>query len=551
MKYKHYLAGLAFLGLLAGCNEDFLDRPPIDTVVDANFYQSDAQILAGTAPLYNLVWFQYNDKASHGIGDARGGLLFSGSYQLENIQMNTTGNTGENGTSWRSFYNIVGQSNTIMKNINTYAGEGVSENMKLHGIGEARFMRGMAYSYLVQNWGEVPIIANNTTLLTDTSIARNTVESVWEFIIRDIRYATKVLPPTAVQTGRLTKWAAEGMLAKMFLTRAGVGQSGTRNQSDLDSAAYYAKRVIDNSGKSLMPNYEDLFKTANNNNQETLFALQWKYDGDWGTQNSVQAFLAYGSSITGFGDGWGGDIGASKWALQQYEDLAGDKRRKATYMLPGDHYSYIHEEVDDPAKPGAKKIVELDVKTDNNGTGTFRSRAHIKKYVVGRPEDNGGRVTQQHTEIQSYMLRLADVYLIYAEALMGNAGSTTNAEALTYFNMVRARAGLQPLTAITWEDIHKERILEFAMEGQAWYDFVRLHYYNPTLAYSKLSSQDRGNFTITPNQKLEATSWILTDVGTNQRTYPVSNINFVLPIPTDELSRAPNLRKTPVPYQFE
>jgi hypothetical protein len=416
-------------------------------------------------------------------------------------------------------------------------------------------MRGLAYSYLVQNWGEVPIIENNLTLLTDTTISRNTVESVWQFIIRDMRFAAEALPAAPVQRGRLTKWAAEGMLAKMYLIRSGVGMTGTRRQSDLDSAAYFAKSVIDNSGRSLMTNYEDLFKTQFNSSQvdpnsETLFALQWRYDGNWGTQNSVQAYLAYGSSITGFGDGWGGDIGASKFMLEQYEDLSKDKRRKASFMLPGDQYSYIHEEIDDPDKPGAKKIVELKVRTDNNNNAAFRSRAHVKKYVVGRPEDNGGRVQQQRTDISTYMLRLADGYLIYAEAVLGNNASLAGGEALTYFNAVRRRAGVEPKSTITWEDIHKERLLEFAMEGQAWYEFVRLHYYNPQLAYQKLSNQDRGNFTVTPNDKANPTAWTLTPIGTGQRRYPVGLNNFVIPIPDSELSRAPNLRKPAVPYQF-
>ena len=552
MNHKKIYAGLLALLLLAGCSQEFLDRPPLDSVVDANYYQDPAQLLAGTAPLYNVVWFSYNDKASHGIGDARGGILFSGSYQLENIQMNTTGNTGENGSSWRAFYNIVSQSNAVINNVSKYTPESVAENLKLNALGEARFMRGLAYAHLVQNWGPVPIIVNNNVVLTDTTMARNTEESVWEFIIRDIRYASKVLPLSPPQPGRLTKYAAQGMLAKMFLTRAGVGMTGTRRQADLDSAAYYARQVIDNSGKSLMPNYEDLFKTANNNNQETLFALQWKWDANWGGQNSVQAYLAYGSSITGFGDGWGGDIGASLHLLEKYENLSTDKRRKATFMLPGDRYNYISEMVDDPAKPGSKLIVPLHVKTDNNGQGATRGRAHVKKYVVGLPSDNGGKIGQQRTEIQTYFLRLADVYLIYAEALLGNAAATSDVEALKYFNAVRKRAGLPERTSITWEDIHKERLLEFAMEGQAWYEFTRLHYYNPTEAYTRLSAQDRGSFNITPNNKDNATSWTFTPNDNGRpRTYPVNANNFYLPIPATELSRAPNLRKEPVPYPFQ
>lgn len=543
---RNILAGVAALSLgLSGCSDEFLDRPPLDAIVDANFYQNDDQILAASAPLYNIVWFAYNDKASHGIGDARGGILTSGSYQLENVRFNTTGETPENGAAWRAFYNVVAQSNSLINNIESFAGEDVTDRIKNHGLAEGRFMRGLAFSYLVQNWGAVPIITNNTTLLQDTTLTRNTEESVWQFIIKDIRFAAENLPESSVQTGRLNKWSAEGLLAKMYLTRAGV--SGSRNQTDLDSAAYFAKRVIDNSGASLMEDYEDLFKMANNNNEETLAALQWTYNagqaGAWGAQNSVQAFLAFGSEITGFGDGWGGDIGASKWMLDLYEDYTFDTRRKATFMFPGDHYPYITQ------VPAGGTAQELRVPArSNDGARDYNGRAWVKKYVVGRPEDNDGKVVQQGTEINTYILRLADVYLVYAEAILSKDPS----EALTYVNLVRERAGVSPLTSVTWEDIFEERMREFAMEGQAWYEFTRLHYYNPELTYQILSEQDRGTFRIYPDKLPDPTLWDveIPDDDTSPRFFNVNASNFLIPIPSSELSRAPNLRKPPVPYDF-
>lgn len=547
---------IAVLMLFAGCSEDFINQPPQDSIVDANFYKTSEQVLAGSAPLYNVVWFAYNDKASHGIGDGRGGVLTTGSYQLENIQFKTTGITGENGNAWSAFYNTVGQANVLISNINKYSGEDVPEDIKQHAIAEARVMRGLAYSYLVMNWGPVPIITDNNTLLQDTTITRNTVESIWEFICRDIRYGTMHLPETPVQPGRLTKYAAEGVLAKMYLTRAGLGRTlGNRDQTYLDSARILAKDVIDNSGASLMGDYEELFKTKNDNNSESLFALQWVYDGpDWGSQNSVQAFLAYSSAITGFADGWGGDLGASLYMLKKYDGLVSDGstpdlRRKATFMLPGDHYTYIHmSKLDDDGNP-INPAPELDVPVGSSG---YNTRAWVKKYVVGRPEDNDGQVTQQHTGNNTYMLRLADVYLIYAEAILGDDDNTSDAEALEYYNRVRQRAGLSTKTNITWADIFKERQLEFAMEGQMWYDFVRLSYYNPQGAYDSLSQQDRGFYRITPDQEENATKWTIAidATSTQPRFYEVDDGNFRLPIPSSELSRAPNLRKEPVPYVF-
>ncbi|UPK68533.1 RagB/SusD family nutrient uptake outer membrane protein [Chitinophaga filiformis] len=542
--YNKYLITFICLVALSACSKDFLNRPPEDAIVDVNFYKSSDQVLAGTAPLYNIVWFAYNDKASHGIGDGRAGVLMSGSYQVDNIRMQTTDVTPEVYSSWTAFFNVVAQSNMVINNLTKYTASSVPENVKQAGIAEGRFMRGLAYSYLVQNWGPVPIIVDNNVLLTDTSITRNTIESVWEFIIRDMRFAAQSLPAAPLQKGRLTKWAAEGMLAKAFLTRAGI--SGSRNQSDLDSAAWYANDVIVNSGAALMSNYEDLFMMKNNNNSESLFALQWKYDGDWGTQNSVQAFLAFGSEITGFGDGWGGDLGASLDQLQLYR--IDDKRRKGTFMFPGDHYSYIHQSVDDPNNPGKKIIQELQVPWNFVGTERYNTRAWVKKYVVGRPEDNDGKVTQQHTEMNTYMLRLADVYLVYAEAVLGNSPSTSDAKALQYFNAVRTRAGVPAKTSITWDDIYVERRLELAMEGQAWYDIVRLHYYNPSKAIALLNNQNRGTYRIVANAATNATSWTIT--SDTPAFYPVTESNFQLPYPAAEMTAAPNLRKPPVPYKF-
>ena len=89
---------------------------------------------------------------------------------------------------------VVGQSNLAIDNINKYAGDGVSDKVKKIAIAEARFMRALAYRFLVMNWGDVPIIENNLEQLNDTSISRNTVTSVWRFITREMRAVAEDLP---------------------------------------------------------------------------------------------------------------------------------------------------------------------------------------------------------------------------------------------------------------------------------------------------------------------------------------------------------------------
>lgn len=548
------LVALLPVALLGACSEDFLERPPKDSIVDAGFYQTDDQVLASTALLYSKVWFDYNDKASYNLGDFRAGTAFSAWNDRGNVFFNTTGNTPENGSAWRSFFIVVGQSNLAIQNILKYAGPSVSPAVKKHAIAEARFMRALAYRFLVMNWGAVPVIENNLTLLSDTTVQRNTPKSVWKFITGEMRQIAEDLPEKPVRVGRLTRWSAEGMLARFYLTRAGVeaSASGQRNQVFLDSAKYYAERVITLSGASLLPKYGDLFLYPYDNNAESLFSLQWVYSpGAWGTQNSTPAYLAYGPDIAN-GDGWGGDKGATWWVMQQYEGIKTvsetvlqgrtvDQRLKATFMLPGASYPEITQTI----PGGSQKLVFPFTGTDNNFIA-------IKKYITGKAADVGGQAAQQNYGHDTYMMRLAEMYLTYAEAVLGNNASTSDAKALQYFNQVHTRAGLSPVTGtLSFDQIFRERIVEFAMEGMAWYDLVSLHYYNPTKAYAILNAQDRGFFFTKPDRFPDPTSWTFTKTAwaTAERKIDANSGNFLLPIPSAELSQAPNLQKPAVDYQ--
>ncbi|MGE5521094.1 MAG: RagB/SusD family nutrient uptake outer membrane protein, partial [Candidatus Dadabacteria bacterium] len=402
--------------LLASCKKDFLEKPPLSSVVDANFYKNDDQVMAGTALLYSQVWFDYNDKAMYNLGDFRGGTAFSAWNDRGNVLFNTTGDNGENGASWRAFFNVVAQSNLFLYNLNKYGGSAVSANVRKTAIAEARFMRALAYRFLVMNWGPVPVIENNFDKLFDSSITRNTVPSVWRFITREMRAAAQDLPTTPMQEGRLTKWSAEAMLARFYLTRAGVeSNGGVRNQQFLDSAKYFANDVIVNGNRSLLKNYADLFKYPYDNNAESLFELQWVFSGSnvWGTNNSMPEYLAYNPEIS-FG-GWGGDKGATWWLVKQYDGfteqpdgtLKGrtlDQRLHETFMMPGFYYPEITKVSDK-----TKFIFPF--------TGTDQNFLNVKKYVIGSPIDLAGIASSQHYPNDTYMMRLAEVYLIYAEAV--------------------------------------------------------------------------------------------------------------------------------------
>ena len=548
LKYSMIFATVV---IVQSCKKDFLNRPPVDTTTSANFYSSDAEVLAGTAPLYNIVWFDYNDKAFLSFGEAHGGNLNCDDADRKGYISFSVPQTDDILPSgYGAFWKIVAQANLIMANI-TNASTTADEATKKMGLAECRFMRGLAYMYLASNWGPVPILYNNVTQLTDTTIKRNDLASVWKLIVMDFAYAAQYLPATPVQQGRITKWAAEGMAARAYLYRSGLNQAeGSRTQSDLDSAKYYAADVINNSGASLVPSYYDLFTHSYNStafataNPEALFSLLWMpTSSPWGVNNSFQAYVAFESSITQTGDGWGGAFGASSSLLQYYMAHPEDSvRRKATFMLPGDNYPEL-----DAANGGTAVPVG---NFNSAGTGdptTGNDHAYIKKYVIGSPEDNGGGARQAAYE-NTYMLRLAEVYLIYSEAILGNSSSTSDPTALKYFNAVRSRAGIETTTSITFDSVFQEKKIEFAFEGLAWYDWVRWYYFAPTKALNYFTNQNRGHYNIVYNTgSSNPKTYTVSYAGT---TYPVTPGTLYLPWPETELEIAPNLLAAPVPFDF-
>jgi len=189
-------------------------------------------------------------------------------------------------------------------------------------------------------------------------------------------------------------------------------------------------------------------------------------------------------------------------------------------------------------------------------TGTDFNYLNVKKYVIGSPKDLAGIAAQQAYPNNTYMMRLAEMYLVYAEAALGNAATLTDATGIQYFNKIRERAGLAPLAdgsgnprPITFDDIFSERMKEFAMEGMAWYDMVTIHYYDPSKAYGILNSQDRGLFFTKPDQMPNPTEWTFTKTSWfGERTITANSGNFRLPIPNAELSQAPNLGLPAVDY---
>lgn len=556
-----YWALATVLGMGATSCEDFLDRPTEDNYNVSNFYQNDEQCIQGVNYLYNSPWYDFQ-RGFIKIGEVMSGNMYWGSSPYLDFSVNGTDQDLINMSY--SLWAANGHANTVYSNLQA---ANASEAVKNQCMGECLTWKALAYFFLVRTFGDVPIVHdNNADLTSGTYNEKFKVKraNVYEYIVMTLEKAIELLPETAA-SGRIDKYCAEGLLAKVYLTKAGV--TGSLNADDLANAAKYAKDVIDNSGRSLLPVYSDIFRLKNNRSEESLIAWRWSSGRDpWTQQNTLQSDLAM-VGFDEFGDCWGGYGGPSVDLQLAFgvDVLANpdsrtdtDTRRQATMMLPGDVYSYFW--TDKGGFDYLKFIYDAEYGKGGPG-GTLQSPtgANNVKHLYGNANDHvegaGTSAQNMASSLATHILRLADVYLIYAEAMIGTGSSTTDASALAAFNAVRNRAipGAEPKTSITWDDVWKERRLELAGEGDRWYDYVRLAYYNPQKAIAELKAQKRNAFwglDALYKGYFESGQWVVDETSMMyDEDTPIPNANesiFTLPFPTEDVVFNENLMKDPI-----
>jgi hypothetical protein len=442
-------------------------------------------------------------------------------------------------------------------------------------MGECLLWKAMAYFYLVRTFGDVPIVHDNVAMIEDNSYNEQPKvqkADVYEYIVMTLEKAIELLPEKCAE-GRLDKFCAKGLLAKVYLTKAGV--SGSLNNADLQKAADYAKDVIENSGRSLEANYADVFKLEGNKSPENMIAWRWVVSSQWTSQNTFQSDLGM-TGIDEYGDVWG-EWGGPSVDLQDafgynvLDDPATrpdvDTRRKATLMSVGDVIPYLWRD-----KGGFDYMrFEYDNTYNPAAWGEHRSPTgcNVVKHLYGNNADHvtvlGTSAARMASSLCTPLLRLADVYLVLAEAKV-LMGQTTDADALKAYNAVHQRAipSATAETSLTFDKIWKERRLELACEGDRWYDFVRLAYYNSAKAINELKSQRRNqywNLNLMFKEYFKTGQWQLVnkdDDGKDQTAMyaspsdggdPIPNVtenSFTIPFPMEDLTFNPRLKDEPI-----
>ncbi|MGI4020920.1 MAG: RagB/SusD family nutrient uptake outer membrane protein [Janthinobacterium lividum] len=555
-KYKKYLIVVAGLtsAITTSCKKEYFDRAPLSQITLDNFYQTTDQVNASTNALYAAPWFGWSGKAGWSIADLSSGNGRTYSSDIINFQDFTVSGTNfEIAAAWNSLYIEVSQANAIINNLPAKVPASVDPTVVNNALGEAHLWRALAYFHLVRVFGPVPIIENTLDYVTSyQQVPRNPVTDIYKFIVNDLKFAEancfkKVRTGTGSANAHVSSGSASAMLAKVYLYMQDYPNARAEAEKVISSGEFKLYG-IDISGRT----FADLFRTSNNNNEESVIQLQWATNGQYGQGNPFQAAVAFSGVITGTGDGYGQM--APTFDLQDEYDPA-DARRKPTIMLPGDFYAEINAATGGYTLPA-----------DASSQGTH---AQVKKYIVGTPADNGGVGGRQAAANNTYMLRYADMYLIEAEAVMAGASSSSDPIALNAINTIRRRAGLGALTVINrWytvanpnytkygptpnanvpknlikDDILEERRREFAFEDDFFFDLMRLDGYNVTAhpkAIQYMAQQDRGT---SDNSN--------PPIRYGNQYLKVSDVNLVFPIPATEIAADPNLAQPPVPYVFK
>ncbi len=563
MKIAKILSITGLLGLSmfhTGCSDDFLEIYPESNYTGESFYSSDAAVLKAGEPLYNRAWFNFNRRAILGIGSYRANDAWNPYASAEFARFQTTALTPELIQAWSSLHLTVTMSNSILKDLNNNCTGSVSAEAKNRVLGEAYLMRATAYFYMVRTWGPCILFEDNDDVVLSPIRPLNPEEDVLRFIIRDLREAVRCLPETG-SNGRVSKYAAEAMLAKVLLAHSGWNKD-TRDESELNECITLCEDVIDHGGASLMEDYHELFRYQNNNNSESLIAMQW---GDplikaWGTYNALLSDLSFGDVCDV--NCWGNNVHPSPDMIEYFnQGVFGNERWTATYFTEDVHYPYI--------------------KSQSGGYTYDKKWLQVKKGVVGMKEDNDGKLASMASPLNTYILRLADVYLTHAEACLGNKPELTGGRGLESFNAIRRRAGVPTFDKVNFWEIVRERRMEFSMEYCNWFDMVTWYRWKPQEMLRFFNEeQHRGyelkkdcverinrndgsfklNYTIANYTVNGEQVWRYNPDGSDNPDFSLigfkphevvlTDANIFMPYPEADVLQNPYLSMDPVPYDF-
>lgn len=474
MKTLKYILLSCTMIALTGC-DDFLVETPKTSIEKEGVYNSLSSAKAALAGCYaSMAGYNYTGFNYFHVLNVTSGMGVSIKADDVNLTTMKILPTDVNMTNaYNGMYETIRVANDIIDGM--VESKITNEAEKNRITGEACFMRGLTYFNLVRMFGKVSLVTKPVTNYAEAQVPRTEVSKVYEQIISDLDAAYDMLPlPANKVEGHPHKYAAQALLAKVYLTMAGNDETSEYWQKAYDAAL----DVYQNGQYKLVRPYEKLFGSPNKNNEESIFEIQFSASVNSGrtTETTFPIGHPLMSNIATQGKSWG-KTRPTQLAFHQFEE--GDPRREASFVYG--QYTNIFE------SNANKKTVLLFPTTKKDGTKnkmTYKQGdseyAAWKKYY-----DPTMTATASNSNFVFY--RYADLLLVLAEA----ANEIGSADAATYLNEVLDRARdangngtiekdeVYPLPfegndkAAMRERIFRERLKELTGECDEWYTVRR------------------------------------------------------------------------------
>ena len=465
-------SGAVLLGMLlmvlSSCSGDLLQTQDRNRVTPDNFWRNASDAEKGINAVYGPL------PTVFGWGRFMGAILTihrgdivdvfpqASVYDVGIFSIPTTNPRVEDG--WRVLWDVVSRANRVLANVPDIE---MDEARRSEILGEAYFLRGLAYFYLQNMWGHIPLYTEPLGFEGLFEEGQAPPEDVWAHIKSDFQAAQERLPEAwpDSEVGRATWGAATAMLGKAHLY---TSSPGLLDSGDWAAAAEEFRKVIDAGRYELVDDYQHNFLEAYQNNAESLFEIQYESspNGNWGRSGN--------SSSPARGKGWEPDVAPPGYTSQQSVDVNdwvydlfmkeatvdGNVDPRAYASILWDYEgAMVYQDAFDEAFPG-----------DN------RDEIFVRKYLEFDRQTSLSPGSWWYSGNNYRMIRLADVLLMLAEAINESSGPT--AEAYDAINRVRGRANMPALAPGMSQDemrqaIRDERVLELSIEGHRHLDLRR------------------------------------------------------------------------------
>ena len=465
MKKRIIISFSLFAGILAGmaaCNKSFLVPNPQGTVLQSDYYQNPTEALNGIVAAYNpLSWTTVSsycpkmvifNAASDDCYSGGGGTSDNPGIQAINTFTLAAATPNVPPDLWSRNYTGIFRVNTMLSELPTVPG--LSAALLAQYTAEMHFLRAYYYFDLVREFGNVPLI---TTVLQQNQFyteLQSTPAQVYVQIEADLNAAIPNLPATVDITtdgGRATKGAAQALLGKAIIYE--------NNTARMTEAAAHLDSVNTSPNYSLLPNFGDIFIPTNKFNSESVFEIVHTGTAGLTWSNFSDDVGNVGVQMAG-ARSYSGPVYESNTAGYGFNPVTPDL---VAAMQNDPRYAYTIINMDSLVAAGYCTYVP----------GYLNTGYFVAKFAPLAAYQSTTGVIPLNWTNDEIEIRLADTYLLEAEALVRGGGSSPSGKtAQNYLDAVRARVGL-PSVPATLTNIYNERRLELATEGSRFFDLVR------------------------------------------------------------------------------